>query len=518
MRETDLGSTEKQYMSLTETIAANGPMEERKAMGLARALCSRMLDENGVTEADLTMFHPDTILLSPEETVSFSGDTIPDSAKEAYLPPEYVKGSTSRESVVIYGLGILLLFLVTGQERKTGMDTGVKNQTLKSVINRCTALDSRRRFRSLLEVRSALNRELVFPRKRMRRLALTAAACLVCAASVYMYVSGRTIGEAEGETSGYRNGYRNGYETAITDAPGIGIENVSVPDSYGNLYGNLNSEEGAYAVPGDGTVYFACGGCVYRMDPYSGETTFLSEHKKISSLNYWQGRLFYLTEDALVRLDLSTGREETVSDRLVGRFCIYDGTIFLDDEKSTGYLYGIDAVSLETRQLNSESAFEYLNAADGTLLYTDPEKGDHLFRCDYDGGSTTRLLSKACKDIDLCGDRVYCLTTGKNADGARDILISMDSSGGEVDVLTNQPIGRFIAEDNGVFYISASSGYLEWMTPDGKTRYTISTSPVSDFNLAGRWIFFKMKGDDALYRMRIDGSDMEMFPWTGRLR
>ena len=117
MRETDLGSTEKQYMSLTENIAANGPMDERKAMDLARALCSRMLDESGITEADLTAFHPDTILLSPEGTISFSGDTVPESAKEAYLPPEYVKGATSKESIVIYGLGILLLFLVTGQEK-----------------------------------------------------------------------------------------------------------------------------------------------------------------------------------------------------------------------------------------------------------------------------------------------------------------------------------------------------------------------------------------------------------------
>ena len=515
MRETDLGSTEKQYMSLTENIAANGPMDERKAMDLARALCSRMLDESGITEADLTAFHPDTILLSPEGTISFSGDTVPESAKEAYLPPEYVKGATSKESIVIYGLGILLLFLVTGQEKKTMMDAGVKNRTLRSIINRCTALDSRRRFQTLLDVRSALNRELTFPRKRMRRLALSAALCLICAACVYMYLSGRTIGEAEGETSGYRNGYRTGYETAVKDAPGIGIEDITVPEAYGNLYGNLNSGEGAYAVMGDGSIYFACGGCVYRMDPYSGETVFLSEHKQLSSLNYWQGRLFYLTEDALVRLDPGTGREETVSDRLGGRYCIYGGTIFLDDDKSTGYLYGIDAVSLETRQLNSESAFEYLNAADGTLLYADPEKGGNLFRCDYDGGSTTRLLSRACRDIDLCGDRVYCLTTGTDDGGAADVLISMDSSGGEVDVLTNQPIRRFIAEENGVFYISDSSGYLEWMTPDGKTRYTISTSPVSDFNLAGRWIFFRMTGDSALYRMRIDGSDREMFPWTG---
>ena len=45
------------------------------------------------------------------------------------------------------------------------------------------------------------------------------------------------------------------------------------------------------------------------------------------------------------------------------------------------------------------------------------------------------------------------------------------------------------------------------MTPDGKTRYTVSASAVSDFNLAERWIFYRAGGDNALYRMRLDGSD-----------
>ena len=114
MQETVFRNTDKKRLSLAETIASGGPMDERKAMDIARALCSRLMGESEVKEADLSAFHPNTILLSSEGTISFSGDAVPESAKEAYLPPEYVRGSTPRESVLIYSMGILLLFLTTG--------------------------------------------------------------------------------------------------------------------------------------------------------------------------------------------------------------------------------------------------------------------------------------------------------------------------------------------------------------------------------------------------------------------
>lgn len=236
------------------------------------------------------------------------------------------------------------------------------------------------------------------------------------------------------------------------------------------------------------------------------------EQKYTAELNYWGGYLFYLTEEALVRMNLKNGQEEGVSDSLRGHFCIYNGTLFLDDEKGSGYLYGIDTDSLEIRQLNAETRLDCLNAEDGSLFYADPKNGSCLFSCDYDGGNLKRLLSRPCAGVTLCGGRIYCLTTGENSNGDTNILVSMDPEGSDLDVLTDQPVTRFIAGENGIFYISAPSGYLEWMTPDGKTRYTVCAEAVADFNLAGRWIFYRIAGDDALYRMRIDGSDSVKLP------
>lgn len=498
-------------ISLAEIIALNGPMEERKAMSIARVLCGRLMEE-AAAETALPAFHPQAILLSSDGTIAFSKEAVPEYVKESYLPPEYVKGFTSKESVLIYGIGMLLLFLVTGQDKKSGMDAGIRNKALKATIHRCTALDTRQRFQSLMEVRSSLNRELILPKRRMNRIVFALALCFAVIISVHMYMRGRVVGDHSGNETGYKDGYRSGYENGVSDAPGIGIQDIEVQNAYGNLSGNLNSEQGAFAVAGDGYVFYVHNGCIYQMDPYDEKTALLSEHETISNLNYWGGHLYYLTEDALIRMNVENRREEVVSSSLWGRFCIYDGTLFIDDEKGGGYLYGIDLKTLETKQLNAKKEYAYLNVSGGSLFYADPENSDYLFRCDYDGGNTGRLLSRPCRDLNLCGEKLYCLTAEDQPHSNAGILVSMALKGSDVEALTSQPISRFIARESGLFYISSETGFLEWMTPDGKMRYTICTSAVSDFNLAGRWIFYRIDGDDALYRMRTDGSDSTRLP------
>ena len=78
--------------SLAEIIAENGPMEERKAMGIAKVLCGRLIEEAAAEESALPAFHPQTILLSPDGKLSFSGESVSEQARETYLPPEYAKG------------------------------------------------------------------------------------------------------------------------------------------------------------------------------------------------------------------------------------------------------------------------------------------------------------------------------------------------------------------------------------------------------------------------------------------
>ena len=46
------------------------------------------------------------------------------------------------------------------------------------------------------------------------------------------------------------------------------------------------------------------------------------------------------------------------------------------------------------------------------------------------------------------------------------------------------------------------------MTPGGDTRYTICTEQIEEFNVTGRWVFSRKTGENGLYRMRLDGSEI----------
>ena len=504
----------KDNRTIAEWISSGTPLKAKKAMKVVRAVCRQLLKDSAKEGFFLPVLCPQNVLISGKGAVAFAA-TEKESRKEQepFLPPEYGKAKVTDENIWIYGLGMLYLYLLTGKTQKSELDVATENEVTKEAIYRCTALDSRRRFQSLLEVQAYLNRELHFPRKRIRRIACAAVIGIAVLFSVHEYREGRKAGEEKGQKEGYREGYREGYENGTGDAPGVGIEQTGVPNGYGNFAGNRYSDGGAYAATGEDSIYYICDNRIFRMDPYTKETSQLVKHEKITELHYWNGYLYYLTERAVVRMNPDNKKEETVSDSLYGQFGIFSGKLYLDDEKSSGYLYSIDADSLETKQLNARQKHSYLNVSDGRLVFADSEKGDNLYGCDYDGGNAYRLLSSACKDVVLCGNKLYCLTTGSDASqGEMQTLIVMNSDGGDAEMLTEQPIRRFIATENGLFYISALSGCLEWMTPDGKTRYTVTTANVTDFNLAGRWIIYRINGSEALYRMRIDGSDSERIP------
>lgn len=500
--------------TIAEWISSGAPLKEKKAMKTVRAVCRQLLKDSAGEGFTLPVLTPNNVRISGKGTVSFDANGNENRREqEAFLPPEYGKEPVTDENVWIYGLGMIYLYLLTGKTQKSELDIATANEATKEAVNRCTALDSRRRFQSLLEVLAFLNREVRFPRKRIRCAAVVLVFGLVALISFHEYREGRKTGEEKGQKEGYREGYREGYERGTGDAPGIGIEQTKVPEGYGNFAGNRYSEDGAYAAMGEDYLYYICDGRIFQMDPYTKETTQLVKHESISELHYWKGYLYYLTEQAVTRFGLESGKEEVISDSLRGRFLINSGKLYLDDEKSSGYLYSIDTDSLDIKQLNSKLKHPYLNVSDGRLVYVDPDRGSCLFGCDSDGANSYRLLSSACKDAVLCGDKLYCLTTDETTGSkAMQVLVRMNRDGGDAEVLTNQPISRFNATETGIFYISAKSGCLEWMTPDGKTKYTISTAQVSDFNLAGRWILYRISGSEALYRMRIDGSDSERIP------
>ena len=84
----------------------------------------------------------------------------------------------------------------------------------------------------------------------------------------------------------------------------------------------------------------------------------------------------------------------------------------------------------------------------------------------------------------------------------------MDLNGGSPEILTGLPAASPNASDGGIFYIAGSGRTLEWMSLDGRTRFTVVSTPTSSFQVAGKWIFYQNEDDGGrLWKVRVSGAD-----------
>ena len=84
----------------------------------------------------------------------------------------------------------------------------------------------------------------------------------------------------------------------------------------------------------------------------------------------------------------------------------------------------------------------------------------------------------------------------------------MDLNGGNPEYLTSLPAHFPNVSDAGIFYISGSRKNLEWLSFDGRTRYTVVPTRTGAFNVAGQWIFYRNEEDgDRLWQVRVNGAD-----------
>ena len=92
---------EDKRRSLAEIIDSSGPMDKRKAMEIIKTLCGLLMEETGVTEADMKVFNPQTVLISSDGKISFQKVSAAEASREAYLPPEGAKIMSLQEPVSI---------------------------------------------------------------------------------------------------------------------------------------------------------------------------------------------------------------------------------------------------------------------------------------------------------------------------------------------------------------------------------------------------------------------------------
>lgn len=486
--------------SISELVSRDGPLRAEAILPIIRRLCELLEDPGEL--AGRRLICPSCVLVDEYGEPRLIERECSRAEWGTYLPPEQDRPEMTAQSEKVYALGMLMLYMASGQEKKAEAEISLGGTGLHSVIRRCTAFDPMNRFEDVRAVHDAVKREMRVGRKAAPVVLLLLYAAAVTALVFAAWRTGGARGAEAGDTAGYRPGYADGYARGSSAAPGIVVRGAPVNGSCGSLSGNYAAPDGPTAAYSEKEVFFLLDGDILRMDAVTGKTELLRKRSGAYSLQYYQGWLYCCTPEHILRIDPETNREEVYCDSLGGRLSIFDDVFYLYDSAGTHYLYRISRTGKSLKQISGAMEYRCLNVAGGKLYYIDPSRGNGICSSDPDGGDANLISSSSYES--------FCIYDGKITVGTEYGLIRMDLNGGNPEILTSQPAYFPNASESGVFYISGSGRTLEWMSGDGRTRLTVVSSRTASFQLAGQWILYQNEDDGGrLWRVRVSGADNE---------
>ncbi|NLJ70054.1 MAG: DUF5050 domain-containing protein [Clostridiaceae bacterium] len=498
--------------SVFEIVSEDGIMQSNEILYVVQQICI-LLDRQ--YHEDISKFagyiHPKNIIISKTDRVQISEAIRPIIEREAYIPPEQSQTDKYTSEAIIYSLGVLMIFMATGHENKTNLESFIENRVLRNLIEQCIAFDPQSRFRDIKELMNAIKSTKLSPKKLLFAVLILVCVCLIAGTVFYFYQQGKLRGSSIGENSGYATGYAIGYEKGFSDAPGIGIKNPVFDSKSGNLSGNYTSELGAIATNSEDEVFYIFEDNIYRMNPYTAEIVLMQSNVGAHNLNYFAGWLYYCTDEKIFRINPDNLKKEEFCDSHSGTLYIINELFYLYDNFETGYLYEIDPETKTLTQLSGSMEYLCLNIIDQKLFYIDSNKGNHIYSSDLDGGNLNLINGNYCESFCINNDKIIASTYNVRNDSNNhsiSSLVSMDLDGGNLDNLTNISAHYPNVTDEGIFYVAGNNKTLDWISLDGRTHYTIVSSRTGPFNIAGRWIFYINEEDgDNLWRVQINGSE-----------
>ncbi len=484
----------KTECTLEELVSESGVLQRREIFFIIRQICLWPSDREG-------LIHPQNIWIESDGHPGMAKTAPAIFGREVCFPPEQEQTAANLPKGRVYALGMLMLYMATGDVRKDKAEATLDDRVLFSLIRRCTAFDPNERFLDEKDLLEAMKQETGIPKKIRFAFLAVLVVLLPAVLLLFSWNMGKARGGTAGEASGYEEGFLKGFAQGFSDAPGIGLREAVMDSDVGNLSGNHAVQGGAMSVFAGNRVFFVLDGSILQMNPYTGEVTTFMPDIGAYDLQFYNGRLYCCTaEEKLLSIDPETAKEKLLCHSLGGRFVIFEDTFYLYDSEGTGYLYRVDPDTGDLTQLNGAMEYHCLNVTGEKLYYIDPNAGNCIYKSEPDG-SRRELISSGVYDS-------FCIHDGLIYAGSKDGLIRMDLSGGALVNLTVLPSDFPVATDSGIFFILGNDRTLEWMSLDGKTRYTVVGTRTDSFNVAGQWIFYRNAEDEGrLWRVRISGAD-----------
>ena len=338
-----------------------------------------------------------------------------------YAPPEQYGFDQSSPLTDIYALGVVMLFMATGQATKPALGSEIVSNTLRNLIQRCIAFDPHDRIQNVEEIEKIIRHNAKKKDRRFLRIAAAAAAAgLVVFAS---YAAGDYFGAKSGSASGYRTGYDEGYVEGYQDVPVFSLgEKMTHPED-GNLPVNTLCAGGAYAVLYDNVVYYIRDGDIYRMTADGTDMGLFIGGKQAAGLCAYNGWLYYSSGRDIIQVNVYTGENNITYGGTEGYLTVLDSDYYivtgedvfsfdLSDWSLTSV--GASFVADYARKGISDEVTEHVRKLDPVMCSYESrgivmlDKYDSLiWNGDPEGTIRNRVTRNRARDFNLAGEWIF---------------------------------------------------------------------------------------------------------------
>lgn len=131
----------KHARSVFEIVSEDGVMNRREIIYIIKQICQMSeLEKMG------EFIHPRNIILNVNGVVSISQVDLPFSYRETYISPERDRFDHMDSCAIVYALGITMLYMATGSEKKTDIERVKDDGFLQTLIQKCIEFDLNMRF------------------------------------------------------------------------------------------------------------------------------------------------------------------------------------------------------------------------------------------------------------------------------------------------------------------------------------------------------------------------------------